>query len=199
MIMAEAPRCMDVWVLEHTTRASGVRVHHASGSWILFPNTPAGVSSSPMLAQAGHWLWAIKRRELVKRQRLSALRQSLAQGPEALEQALASMAWDWSAVMDVIDAIDAITHPVDPYFAPDSPWYSSAPERQKAWLGTEGTFEGFHQWLEFFPFTRCACSRQAPQGSRSIHGSRAFRSPGTEPGDILASCLAEKRSCLRVR
>lgn len=148
LAMAEAPRCMDVWVLEHTTRASGVRVHHASGSWTLFPNTPAGVSSSPMLAQAGHWLWAIKRRELAKRPPLSALRQSLAQGPEALEQALAAMAWDWSAVMDVIDAIDAIAHPVDPYFAPDSPWYSSAPERQKAWLGTEGTFEGFHQWKE---------------------------------------------------
>ena len=148
MIMAEAPRGMDVWVLEHTTQASGVRVHHVSGSWTLFPNSPVRVSSSPMLAQAGRWLWAVKRRELAKRPALSALRQSLAQGPDALDRALTSMAWDWSAVMEVIDAIDAITHPVEPYFATDSPWYSSAPEQQKAWLGTEGTFEGFHQWKE---------------------------------------------------
>ncbi len=56
-----------------------------------------------------------------------------------------------------------------------------------------------HQ-LEFFPFTRCACSLRALQVSGSIHGSRAFRSPGPfGPGDFFASCLAEKRSCLRVR
>lgn len=139
-ILEDASEDMDVWVLEHTTLAPGVRVHHKRGTWTLFEDAPALMLSAEMLAHAALWLWAIKQRELSQRPALSPLRASLAQGREAMDKALDGMFWDWAGVMDVVDTLHRIAHPVEPYFLPESPWYSTAPERQKAWLDIQGTF-----------------------------------------------------------
>lgn len=148
-ILEAADEDMDVWVLEHTTQAKGVRGHHKDGTWTLFENAPQRMLSAEMLAQAGRWLWAIKQRELSRRPAMHPLRASLALGREAMDQVLDGMAWDWNAVMDVVDTLHHIAYPVEPYFLPDSPWYSTAPIRQKAWLDIGGTFGGeYHQWQE---------------------------------------------------
>ena len=147
-ILDAADHDMDLWVLEHTTQAKGVRVHHKRGTWTLFEDAPQLMLSAEMLAQAGRWLWAIKQRELSQRPALSPLRASLAQGREAMDKALDGMFWDWAGVMDVVDTLHRIAHPVEPYFLPESPWYSTAPERQKAWLDIQGTFGEYHQWQE---------------------------------------------------
>lgn len=147
-VLDHSPSDMDVWVLEHTTHAAGVRVHHRRGTWTLFEDAPLRMLSAEMLAQAALWLWAIKQRELGNRPSLSPLRTSLGQGPEAMARALETMTWDWAGVMDVVDTLHHIAHPVEPYFLPSSPWYSPTPDQQKSWLNISGTYGGYHEWEE---------------------------------------------------
>lgn len=169
--LATAPEGSDMWVLEHTSTAPGVRAHHATGTIELPFAVPANVDTRGPMHAARQWLMEHKRSFLESRPPEHCLRKALPEGPEAVMQALQTIDWSPREVEHARSALIYMARPPCNFSDPEvyKLWTSHRSE-QESWLRKSGHYSeewtaGPDTWVpnEAFQSTFLAICKAIPE------------------------------------